>query len=314
MTAPAPQDSGDAGDRSTTDLSDAFGRPATASLRGLLPPRPRSHTESTPIRTADTVSLRSVPATHPEPPVAAPDGLTPDASPRGDAAVDDATADDVTPDDGTPDDAVAQTSTSDASPRETAEPETPDPESPEPETPEAESSTHDVATPEAAAPAPDDGTSAPAAPGDHAPERAAPEQAPRPGRRPTTTERPAGRTTGRGARAATGNRRWGSVRLASPEHVELLVLVALSRGSADGRELAERLRTDSAGDLAPPPTTVQRTLHQLVRHGLAEPADDTERRCYRLTELGTRIVRARVRAWRSLRRAVDAVVDTADEV
>ncbi|GLZ46549.1 hypothetical protein Acsp06_27340 [Actinomycetospora sp. NBRC 106375] len=321
MTAPAPQESGDAEDRSTTDLSDAFGRPATASLRGLLPPRPRRDTDSTPIRAADTVPLRSVPGTRTEPPVDGPDAPTP-----SEATPDDATPDEVpdeVPDDAAPGDAVPQASTSDVPAPETTEPEasTSDarpPEATEPDTTEAETPDAAAATPDAApdgAPdaAPDGAAPSPAAPGAHPPERAAPEQAPRPGGRPTTTARSAGRTTGREARATTGNRRWGSVRLASPEHVELLVLVALSRGPADGRELAGRLRTDSAGDLAPPPTTVQRTLHQLVRHGLAERADDTERRCYRLTELGRRIVRARVRAWRSLRRAVDAVVDTVDE-
>ena len=116
-----------------------------------------------------------------------------------------------------------------------------------------------------------------------------------------------------GSTAGTANRRWGSVRMASQEHVELLVLVTLRRGPASGRELAERLRADSGGGLAPPPTTIQKTLHHLARHGLVELGADTERRRYRLTELGMRIARARVRAWRSLRRAVDRVLDAADE-
>ena len=46
--------------------------------------------------------------------------------------------------------------------------------------------------------------------------------------------------------------------MASQEHVELLVLVTLRRGPASGRELAERLRADSGGGLAPPPTTIQK--------------------------------------------------------
>ena len=95
--------------------------------------------------------------------------------------------------------------------------------------------------------------------------------------------------------------------------VELLVLVTLRRGPASGRELAERLGADSGGGLAPPPTTIQKTLHHLARHGLVELGADTERRRYRLTELGMRIARARVRAWRSLRRAVDRVLDAPDE-
>jgi len=116
-----------------------------------------------------------------------------------------------------------------------------------------------------------------------------------------------------GAGHGTANRRWGPVRLAAREHAELLVLVALRRGPADGREIAERLRHDSGGGLAPPPTTVQRTVHHLARHGLVERDTATARRRYRLTEPGRRAVRARVRAWQGLRRAVDAVVRAADE-
>lgn len=125
--------------------------------------------------------------------------------------------------------------------------------------------------------------------------------------------RPAGPA---GLPPATGTgtaRRWGAVRLVSDEHVELLVLVALRRGPGDGREIAERLRHDSGGGLAPPPTTVQRTVHRLARRGLVERDTDATRRRYRLTEPGRRAVRARVRAWQALRRAVDAVVRADDE-
>ncbi|GAA4867882.1 PadR family transcriptional regulator [Actinomycetospora straminea] len=125
--------------------------------------------------------------------------------------------------------------------------------------------------------------------------------------------RGAGAGTGTGTGTGTGNHRWGSVRMASREHVELLVLVALRRGPASGRELAERLREDSGGGLTPPPTTVQRTLHQLARHGLVQRDGDPARRRYRLTTLGIRITRARVRAWRAMQRAVDAVVLAADK-
>jgi DNA-binding PadR family transcriptional regulator len=198
------------------DLSDAFGRPAAASLRGLLPPRPRHGGE---------------PAGQPAPEAEEPD--------------------------------------------ETVEPA---------ERAEAVGSTEAPdAPPTTAAPAP---------------------RAPRGGR-----PRPAGPAP----RTGTGARRWGTVRLASHEHVELLVLVALRRGPGDGREIAERLRHDSGGGLAPPPTTVQRTVHHLARRGLVERDPDATRRRYRLTEPGRRAVRARVRAWQALRRAVDAVVRADDE-
>jgi DNA-binding PadR family transcriptional regulator len=197
------------------DLSDAFGRPAAASLRGLLPPRPRRGEEP------------------------AGEQQTPEA----------------------PEEVVE--------PAESVEP---------------------VESVEAPGAAPTTGAPAPRAPR---------------GRRP----RPAGPAP----RAGTGARRWGTVRLASHEHVELLVLVALRRGPGDGREIAERLRHDSGGGLAPPPTTVQRTVHHLARHGLVERDPDATRRRYRLTEPGRRAVRARVRAWQALRRAVDAVVRADDE-
>ncbi|MDD7920540.1 PadR family transcriptional regulator [Actinomycetospora callitridis] len=224
-------------DEQPPDLSDAFGRSATASLRGLLPPRPRRSSEQ------DEDEGTEGPGTgSPEIPA--------QAMRRG---------------------AVVPLTVRTSAPDEVTESET-----------ESE-------TPTGVAPAPP--------PADVPP-------APRGARRPAPTS---------GSTAGTANRRWGSVRLASQEHVELLVLVTLRRGPASGRELAERLRADSGGGLAPPPTTIQKTLHHLARHGLVELGADTERRRYRLTELGMRIARARVRAWRSLRRTVDRVLDAADE-
>ncbi|HWN26768.1 MAG TPA: PadR family transcriptional regulator [Actinomycetospora sp.] len=148
--------------------------------------------------------------------------------------------------------------------------------------------------------------------GEPAPEADETDEAVEPGPRAPRGGRPG--PAGPAPRAATGTaRRWGTVRLSSHEHVELLVLVALRRGPGDGREIAERLRHDSGGGLAPPPTTVQRTVHHLARHGLVERDPDATRRRYRLTEPGRRAVRARVRAWQALRRAVDAVVRADDE-
>ncbi|MEJ2863324.1 PadR family transcriptional regulator [Actinomycetospora flava] len=220
----ARADRSDRSDRDDRDdLSSAFGRPATSSLRGLLPPRPRRSTEH----------LIEV-----------------------------------------PDDVVE---TVDAEPADAAVAEEPAPESPAPDP-------------------------APAAPADAVP-------APRTRRRDAAA---AGGERSAPPAAGVANRRWGTVRLASREHVELLVLVALRRGPADGRELAARLREDSGGGLVPPPTTVQRTLHHLARHGLVARDEGNDRR-FRLTPLGTRIGRARVRAWHAMRRAVDSVVRAADE-
>jgi DNA-binding PadR family transcriptional regulator len=231
-------------DEQPPDLSDAFGRSATASLRGLLPPRPRRGSEQD---VAGDEGDKGTGTGSPE--------IQAQAARRA---------------------AVVPLTVRTSAPDEVTETET-----------ETETD-----TPTEAAPAP--------APADVPP----PPPAPRGARRSA----PASRST-----AGTANRRWGSVRMASQEHVELLVLVTLRRGPANGRELAERLRADSGGGLAPPPTTIQKTLHHLARHGLVELGADTERRRYRLTELGMRIARARVRAWRSLWRAVDRVLDVADE-
>lgn len=211
-------------DAGRSDLSSAFGRPATSSLRGLLPPRPR--------RSAEEID--------PDPVDAAP---------------------------------------TEESPEETA-----------PET-AAEAAAETV---------------------EEIPDEAAEDAAVAPPVEPPTVPAPRARPARAPAATGVANRRWGSVRVTAQEHVELLVLVALRRGPADGRELAERLRDDSAGALAPPPTTVQRTLRHLARHELVERVDTDPRR-FRLTELGTRIARARVRAWRGMRRAVDAVVDASGD-
>jgi DNA-binding PadR family transcriptional regulator len=202
------------------DLSAAFGPPAAASLRGLLPPRPRRSTEETGGSTGENMA--------------------------------------------------------ESIPEPTGEP------------------------------------TSPSVPVDEAPAPADPPAVPAPRRRSTTagTARPAP-AVAPGGGAGTG-RRWGTARLASQEHVELLVLAALRAGPADGRELVARLRTDSGGGLTAPPTTVQRTLHHLLRRGLVERVADPDRRRLQLTDTGTRVLRARVRAWRALRRAVDAVLDAAD--
>ncbi|MEJ2886649.1 PadR family transcriptional regulator [Actinomycetospora aeridis] len=235
-------DRSEGSDRSS-DLSSAFGRPATSSLRGLLPPRPRRSLEQAP---------EDEPVTD-EPVIDEPATDGPTDDPATDEGTDDRMAGAVAAGEGTADE--------------------------------------------------------PHAPVDDAPSAAA-ARVPRPrsGRRAPA---PTGTATATGTSGA--NRRWGTARVASREHVELLVLVALQRGPADGRELAARLRADSGGDLAPPPTTVQRTLHHLARHALVDHVDDTTRRRYRLTPQGVRTARARVRAWRAMRRAVDAVVHAAEE-
>jgi len=110
--------------------------------------------------------------------------------------------------------------------------------------------------------------------------------------------------------SAGTNRRWGTARVASREHVDLLVLLALERGAGDGRAVIKRLRTDSGGVLDAPERTVHRTLHRLTRNRLlvrrVDPASG--RPSYSLTETGQRSTRARVREWRALTRAVESIL------
>lgn len=178
------------GGRPGPDLSGAFGRPATASLRGLLPPRPGGPGQPAPVVETDTV---------PEP---APDPR-PDDLPAG---------------------------------------------------------------------------------------RAAPVRALRDRAEPGT------------------NQRWGLPRMTSREHVELLVLLALRRGPAAGREVVERLRDDSGGRLRAPANTVHRTLHRLARARLVEREASGRRPRYLLTDGGASAARSREREWLTLSRVVDSVV------
>lgn len=131
-------------------------------------------------------------------------------------------------------------------------------------------------------------------------------------RTPTSTRNAAQRTsTARGRPQPTGtNRRWGVARIASRDHVDLVILLALRQGPADGRGVIDRLRGDSGGDLDAPERTVHRTLHRLTRNRLLVRRSDPRsgRLQYALTTTGTRVARARLREWRAFTRAVEAVV------
>jgi DNA-binding PadR family transcriptional regulator len=231
------------------DLSQAFGRPATSSLRGLLPPR--------------------VGARWSEPPA---DGSAADVGPE-DLDAKEADLDDAEPDDAEFDDAEFD----------------------EPELDDAEPEDTEPEAPDVAAPA--------------TPRRK--ERSRTPARRATAG---AGRETASSSSSTSTNRRRSRVRVTSRDHVDLLVLLSLRQGPADGRGVITRLRETSDGHLDASERTIHVTLHRLARNRLLgrrlDPA--TGRRLYALSEAGERAARARLRQWRALTRGMDAVARAGD--
>jgi DNA-binding PadR family transcriptional regulator len=140
---------------------------------------------------------------------------------------------------------------------------------------------------------------------------------------PSSVSIPVPRTPGRSGRPTAAanrtasnrtstNRRWGVARVASREHVDLLVLLALRHGPADGRGVITRLRESSGGQLDAPERTVHATLHRLARNRLLtrKPDPASGRHLYVLTAAGERAARSRLREWHALTRCMDAVAGT----
>jgi PadR family transcriptional regulator PadR len=144
-------------------------------------------------------------------------------------------------------------------------------------------------------------------------EPTAPPAAPDRQERPRTAARRAAAASGRPT-ASSANRRWGRVRVTSRDHADLLVLLTLCQGPADGRGVITRLRETSEGVLDAPEGTVYVTLHRLARKRLLgrrlDPASG--RRLYALTDAGVRATRARLREWDALTRGMDAVARAAE--
>lgn len=221
------------------DLSDVFGRPATASLRDLLPRRTGE--------TRPPEDRATVPEARPVAPRSA--ALVPTA----------AEADDPT-----------------AIPAEVDIP-----------APRAPSRSDRTATPTATRPTPARTTAA----------------------RTTTARRPRNAAT---TNRTTTNRRWGVARVASRDHVDLLVLLALRHGPADGQGVITRLGERSGGALDAPERTVHATLHRLARNRLLarKPDPASGRHLYVMTAAGERAARSRLREWQALARCMDAVAGT----
>lgn len=108
----------------------------------------------------------------------------------------------------------------------------------------------------------------------------------------------------------TGGRRWGLTRVASPEHVDLLVLAALAPGPDSAAGIIASLREGSDGLLDAPERTVHATLHRLARNRLLHRVGTGPRGGprYALTVAGARAVEARVRRWYAFAQAVDGVL------
>jgi DNA-binding PadR family transcriptional regulator len=94
--------------------------------------------------------------------------------------------------------------------------------------------------------------------------------------------------------------------------VDLLVLLALRHGPADGRGVITRLGESSGGALDAPERTVHATLHRLARNRLLarKPDPASGRHLYVMTAAGERAARSRLREWHALTRCMDAIAGT----
>ena len=181
--------------------------------------------------------------------------------------------------------------------------------------------------PESHGSAPDTGSGSSDSPGDHgsALTRAAPSGGSRsggsrsggspsgtaPSRAAAAARREPSPRAARGVRAVpTENRRWGMARVASREHVDLLVLSALVPGAESASGIIARLREGSGGALEAPERTVHTTLHRLTRNRLLHrvPPGPRGGPRYALTPAGQRAAESRARRWRTFARAVDGVI------
>lgn len=95
-------------------------------------------------------------------------------------------------------------------------------------------------------------------------------------------------------------------------HVELLLLAAVRDRPDHGYALIQELRRRSQEALALPEGTVYPALHRLERQGLLSSTwtvvSGRRRRIYALTERGRRELDRQTDAWRTLVRAMEAVV------
>jgi DNA-binding PadR family transcriptional regulator len=98
------------------------------------------------------------------------------------------------------------------------------------------------------------------------------------------------------------------------------ILLALSRGELHGYGIIHDVRTRTDGALRLGPGTLYRTIHRLLEDGLIEeprkiatPHGDPRRRYYRITPLGTAVVRAETRRLSELVRLARGALRTLRE-
>jgi DNA-binding PadR family transcriptional regulator len=86
------------------------------------------------------------------------------------------------------------------------------------------------------------------------------------------------------------------------------ILVSLSEGDAHGYAMVQEIAERTGGRVRFEPANLYRSIRRLIRDGLAQPSDerpapesdDERRRYYRITELGSRVVRAEAARMREL--------------
>ena len=95
-------------------------------------------------------------------------------------------------------------------------------------------------------------------------------------------------------------------------HLDALLLAVLDDGPRHGYAIIEALQDRSGGELALPTGTVYPALRRLERAGYVESAWSTvggrERRTYRLTNAGRRVLADERAAWRDFTTVISAVL------
>jgi PadR family transcriptional regulator PadR len=95
-------------------------------------------------------------------------------------------------------------------------------------------------------------------------------------------------------------------------HLDALLLAVLDDEPRHGYAIIEALQERSGGELALPTGTVYPALRRLERAGYVESAWSTvggrERRTYRLTTAGRRVLAAERAAWRDFTTVISAVL------
>ncbi len=96
-------------------------------------------------------------------------------------------------------------------------------------------------------------------------------------------------------------------------HLDMMVLAAVSTGSAHGYALLDEIRRRSGGNFDLPEGTLYPVLHRLEETGLlasrwVTPESGRRRRVYALTARGRRELSQQEADWKQFARAVDSLL------